>query len=86
MFKWEVRKPRTAMMRRAKLSYDELVHRLIPVRYLDETGLALYRRLAASRGDTERGAAASDLLDRLCELGYMKLVSRDENGELVTST
>ncbi len=74
------------MMRRAKLSYDELVHRLIPVRYLDETGLELYRRLAASRGTEERQRAASDLLDRLCDLGYMKLVNRDVVGGVVRST
>lgn len=74
------------MMRRAKLSYDELVHRLIPVRYLDETGLALYRRLAASQGASERRAAAAALLDRLCELGYMKLMSREETDGEVRST
>jgi len=73
-------------MRRAKLSYDELVHRLIPVRYLDETGLALYRRLAATRDPAERSLAAADLLDRLCELGYMKLTAREEVDGTVRST
>ncbi len=73
-------------MRREKLSYDELVHRLIPVRYLDETGLALYRQLAASRGGEERRRAAAALLDRLCELGYMKLTRREEVAGEIRST
>ena len=74
------------MMRQTKLSYDEFVHRLIPVRYLDETGLVLYRRLAASRSNEERQLAASALLDRLCALGYMKLVHREHVGGETRST
>ncbi len=74
------------MMRRARLSHEELMHRLIPVRYLDETGLALYRRLAASRTEAERLRAAADLLDRLCQLGYARLIGREVRDGRVRST
>ena len=66
-------------MLRTKLSYNELVHRLIPVRYLDETGLELYRRLAACADGPERLRATVRVFNRLCELGYMRLVNHEES-------
>jgi diguanylate cyclase (GGDEF)-like protein len=65
-------------MRRTQVSSRELIERLIPADRLDEAGRALLRALAASGDEDELRRGAEKLLERLCELGYARRLSRSE--------
>jgi diguanylate cyclase (GGDEF)-like protein len=78
-----VRHPTT--MKKTAVSTIELLERLVPADLLDETGLRLYARLSASADDGEARRLAVQLLDRLCELGYMRRISRSVSGGEVVS-
>lgn len=73
-------------MRRARATSRELLERLIPVDDLDAEGLAIYRSVVSSgdEGSMLRGAAA--LLERLCDLGYMRCLSRSQANGAVLAT
>lgn len=64
-------------MKKARASYFELLQGLIPVRYLDTDGLELYSSLARCSSERALAAGAVELLDRLCDLGYLRRVSRE---------
>lgn len=61
----------------------ELLTRLLPIDRLDEDGMALYRSLVSSGREQAFRAGAVRLMDRLCELGYMRKLSRTEDDGIV---
>ena len=61
----------------------ELLTRLLPIDRLDEDGMALYRSLVSSGRERSFRAGAVRLMDRLCELGYMRRLSRTEDDGIV---
>jgi diguanylate cyclase (GGDEF)-like protein len=65
-------------MRRERVSSFDLLERLIPVECLDEEGLALYRSLAGVADEDQVRRGAVRLLDRLCDLGCVERLARDE--------
>lgn len=65
-------------MRRERVDPFELLKRLIPVECLDEEGLALYRSLLSVEDEGEARRGAARLLDRLCELGCVERLSRQD--------
>ena len=64
----------------------ELLTRLLPIDRLDEEGLALYRSVVSSRDERAFRMGAVRLMDRLCELGYMRRLSRTEDEGTVRLT
>ncbi len=70
-------------MRRSRVSFHDLLERLIPVECLDHRGLALYKSLLTCQDEEAVRAGAVRLLERLCELGYLHRLSRSEtNGRV----
>ncbi len=68
-------------MKKPARSPTELLTRLLPIDRLDEEGLALYRSVVSSGDERAFRLGAVHLMDRLCELGYMRRLSRTkENG------
>jgi diguanylate cyclase (GGDEF)-like protein len=65
-------------MRRERVDPFELLERLIPVDCLDEEGLALYRSLAGVADEYEVRRGAVRLLERLCDLGCVERLARQE--------
>ena len=65
-------------MRKLTPSSPELLTKLLPLDRLDEDGLALYRDVAALTDERAFREGAVRLMDRLCELGYMRRLSRTE--------
>lgn len=65
-------------MKKPNPSSAELLTKLLPVDRLDEDGLVLYREVAALTDDRAFREGAVRLMDRLCELGYMRRLSRTE--------
>lgn len=65
-------------MKRTRVTTHELLERVLPVASLDREGLRLWRTAASS--ETEAGALAASvaLLDRLCDLGRMRRLSKVE--------
>ena len=64
-------------MSRPTVASADSLSRIVPVDRLDEQGLALYgAALSAPDGRAFRRAAVR-LMDRLCELGYMRRLSRE---------
>ena len=64
----------------------ELLTRLLPIDRLDEEGLALYRSVVSSGDERAFRSGAVRLMDRLCELGYMRMLSRTEDQGAVRLT
>ena len=73
-------------MKKPARSPTELLTGLLPIDRLDEEGLALYRSVVSSRDDRAFRRGAVRLMDRLCELGYMRRLSRTENEGTVRLT
>jgi len=73
-------------MKKPARSPTELLTRLLPIDRLDEEGLALYRSVVSSSDERAFRAGAVRLMDRLCELGYMRRLSRTEDGGTVRLT
>ncbi|MCK4680281.1 sensor domain-containing diguanylate cyclase [bacterium] len=73
-------------MKKPARSPTELLTRLLPIDRLDEEGLALYRSVVSSRDERAFRRGAVRLMDRLCELGYMRRLSRTENQRTVRLT
>lgn len=72
---------RQAVRRRARISSLELLKRLIPVDRLDPQSRDEYMRLLSLTDEEERLSGTTELLERLCELGYLrKLGSAEANG------
>jgi diguanylate cyclase (GGDEF)-like protein len=65
-------------MKKPTSSITEILTKLLPIDRLDEEGLELYRAVLASQDERERRAGAVRLMDRLCELGYMRRLQRSE--------
>jgi diguanylate cyclase (GGDEF)-like protein len=68
-------------MPRAKTTTWDLIERLIPVDCLDEEGLALYASLTASTDEREARKGAVRVLDRLCDLGCVERLAREDSDE-----
>lgn len=66
-------------MKKPARSPTELLTGLLPIDRLDEEGLALYRSVVSSRDERAFRMGAVRLMDRLCELGYMRRLSRTED-------
>ncbi|MFH1866248.1 MAG: sensor domain-containing diguanylate cyclase [Candidatus Eisenbacteria bacterium] len=66
-------------MRKPTPSSTELLTRLLPVDRLDEDGMALYRSVVSAPEERAFRIGAVRLMDRLCELGYMRRLSRVES-------
>ncbi|MFH1690178.1 MAG: sensor domain-containing diguanylate cyclase [Candidatus Eisenbacteria bacterium] len=66
-------------MREHTPSSTELLTRLLPIDRLDEDGMALYRSVVSASDERAFRAGAVRLMDRLCELGYMRRLSRAES-------
>ncbi|MCK4511316.1 hypothetical protein KAW64_06225, partial [bacterium] len=73
-------------MKKPARSPTELLTRLLPIDRLDEEGLALYRSVVSSSDERAFRAGAVRLMDRLCELGYMRRLSRTEREGTVRLT
>ena len=73
-------------MKKPARSPTELLTRLLPIDRLDEEGLALYRSVVSSRDERAFRRGAVRLMDRLCELGYMRMLSRTEDQGAVRLT
>ncbi|MEA3409285.1 MAG: sensor domain-containing diguanylate cyclase, partial [Candidatus Eisenbacteria bacterium] len=67
-------------------SPTELLTGLLPIDRLDEEGLALYRSVVSSVDDEAFRRGAVLLIERLCELGYMRRLSRAESDGTVRLT
>ncbi len=65
-------------MRKRRLTSFELLERLIPVGALDREGLDLYRALLAEADERAVREGAVRLLERLCEMGRIERVGREE--------
>jgi diguanylate cyclase (GGDEF)-like protein len=65
-------------MKRTRVTTHELLERVLPVASLDQEGLRLWKAAASSGGETDRLAATAALLDRLCDLGRMRKLSKVE--------
>ncbi|MCK4408844.1 MAG: sensor domain-containing diguanylate cyclase, partial [Candidatus Eisenbacteria sp.] len=63
-------------MKKPSRSPSELLTSLLPIDRLDEDGMALYRSVVSSGDGQAFRAGAVRLMDRLCELGYMRRLSR----------
>ena len=70
-------------MKKPTRSHTELLTRLLPIDRLDEDGMALYRSLVSSGDERAFRIGAVRLMDRLCELGYMRRLSRTEDDAIV---
>ncbi len=64
-------------MKRTRVTTQELLERLLPVASTDQEGLRLWQA-AASTGEADALTASVALLDRLCELGRMRRISKVE--------
>jgi diguanylate cyclase (GGDEF)-like protein len=73
-------------MKKSARSPTELLTRLLPIDRLDEEGLALYRSVVSSGDERAFRVGAVRLMDRLCELGYMRRLSRTEDEGTVRLT
>jgi len=73
-------------MKKPARSPTELLTGLLPIDRLDEEGLALYRSVVSPRDERAFRVGAVRLMDRLCELGYMRRLSRTENEGTVRLT
>lgn len=69
---------RRATRRRTRVSSRELLQRLIPVDRLDEESRREYLRLLSLTDDDARLVGASTLLEKLCELGYLRRLAESE--------
>jgi len=73
-------------MKRTKATTHELLERVLPVASLDQEGLRLWRQAASSKDETAAVVASVALLDRLCDLGRMRMLSKVEaDGRLEVS-
>jgi len=70
-------------MKRPTRSPSDLLASLLPIDRLDEEGMALYRSIVSSGDEQAFRTGAVRLMDRLCELGYMRRLSRSENGGII---
>ncbi len=64
-------------MKRTRVTTQELLERLLPVASLDQEGLGLWQAAASTR-EADALAASVALLDRLCDLGRMRRISKVE--------
>ncbi len=69
---------REAVRRKAKISSRELLKRLIPVDRLDAVSREEYLRLLSLDDERERLEGVTKLLEKLCELGYLRRVESAE--------
>jgi diguanylate cyclase (GGDEF)-like protein len=65
-------------MKRTRVTIHALLERVLPVASLDQEGLRLWRAAAASEDEADALTASAALLDRLCDLGRMRRVSKVE--------
>lgn len=65
-------------MKKTRVTTHELLERVLPVASLDQEGLRLWRAAASSEGETDALIASVALLDRLCDLGRMRRISKVE--------
>ncbi|MFH1502484.1 MAG: sensor domain-containing diguanylate cyclase [Candidatus Eisenbacteria bacterium] len=66
---------RRTSSRRARVSTRELLHRLIPVDRLDAESREEYLRLLSMDDEGSRLQGTAALLEKLCELGYLRRVA-----------
>ena len=70
-------------MKKPNRSPSELLASLLPIDRLDEEGMALYRSIVSSGDEQAFRTRAVQLMDRLCELGYLRRLSRSESGGII---
>ena len=73
-------------MRRARITSRELLEHLIPVDSLDDEGLSIYRSLLSSGDEGLVLQGAAILLERLCESGHLRRLSRSQANGAVRAT